>query len=76
MYNDVEFYMQMKDIGKYNFPFKIMGIIFRFIKDIGFKIIYFFIANSLKTLNKFPNKRDTQKFSSFIINFSFYFYFI
>ena len=36
----LEFYMQMKDIGKYNFTFKIMEIIFRFIKDIGIKIIY------------------------------------
>ena len=69
----LEFYMQMKDIGKYNFTFKIMEIIFRFIKDIGIKIIYFFIANGLQTLNKFPNKRDTQEFLVLLLIFLFAF---
>ena len=67
----LEFYMQMKDIGKYNFTFKIMEIIFRFIKDLGIKIIYFFIANGLQTLNKFPNKRDTQEFLVLLLIFLF-----
>jgi hypothetical protein len=69
----LEFYIQMKDIGKYNFTFKIMEIIFRFIKDIGIKIIYFFIANGLQTLNKFPNKRDTQEFLVLLLIFLFAF---
>ena len=67
----LEFYIQMKDIGKYNFTFKIMEIIFRFIKDLGIKIIYFFIANGLQTLNKFPNKRDTQEFLVLLLIFLF-----
>jgi hypothetical protein len=69
----LEFYLQLSDIGKYNFTFKIMEIIFRFIKDIGIKIIYFFIANGLQTLNKFPNKRDTQEFMVLLLIFLFAF---
>ena len=69
----LEFYMQLADIGKYNFTFKIMEIIFRFIKDIGTKIIYFLIANGLQTLNKFPNKRDTQEFLVLLLIFIFTF---
>ena len=69
----LEFYIQMKDIGKYNFTFKIMEVIFRFIKDMGIKIIYFFIANGLQTLNKFPNKRDTQEFLVLLLIFVFAF---
>ena len=69
----LEFYLQLSDIGKYNFTFKIMEIIFRFIKDIGIKIIYFFIANGLQTLNKFPNKRDTQEFMVLLLIFLFVF---
>ena len=69
----LEFYMELRDSGKYNFTFKIMEIIFRFIKDIGIKVIYFFIANGLQTLNKFPNKRDTQEFLVLLLIFLFAF---
>ena len=69
----LEFYMQLSDVGQYNFTFKIMEVIFRFIKDIGIKVIYFFIANGLQTLNKFPNKRDTQEFMVLLLIFLFSF---
>ena len=69
----LEFYIQMRDTGKYNYTFKIMEIIFRFIKDIGIKVVYFFIANGLQTLNKFPNKRDTQEFLVLLLIFLFAF---
>ena len=48
-----------------DYTFKIIQVIFRFIKEIGL-IIYFFISNEFQTLNKFPNKRDIQEFFSFI----------
>ena len=67
----IEFYMQLSDVGEYNYPFKIMEVIFRFIKDIGIKIVYFFIANGLQTLNKFPNKKDTQEFLVLLLIFIF-----
>ena len=69
----LEFNIQMRDTGKYNYTFKIMEIIFRFIKDIGIKVVYFFIANGLQTLNKFPNKRDTQEFLVLLLIFLFAF---
>ena len=67
----IEFYIKLSDTGKYDFTFKVMEIIFRFFKDIGIKIIYFFIANGLQTLNKFPNKRDTQEFLVLLLIFLF-----
>ena len=69
----LEFYKQLGDSGKYNYPFKIMEVIFRFIKEIGFRIIYFFIANGFQTLNKFPNKKDTQEFLVLLLIFLFSF---
>ena len=69
----LEFYKQLGDSGKYNYTFKIMEVIFRFIKELGFRIIYFFIANGFQTLNKFPNKKDTQEFLILILIFLFSF---
>ena len=69
----LEFYIQLNEEGVYDFTFKIMEIVFRLIKDIGIKIVYFFIANGLQTLNKFPNKRDTQEFFVLLLIFLFAF---
>jgi hypothetical protein len=63
----LEFYNQLSSTGRYNYTFKIMEVIFRFIKELGFRIIYFFIANGFQTLNKFPNKKDTQEFLVLIL---------
>lgn len=72
----IEFYNSLKDEGIYNFPFKIMEIIFKCIKGIGIRVIYFFIAHSFQTLNKFPNKVDFQFFliilSFFVFSFALY----
>jgi len=68
-----EFYRQLGSTGKYNNPFKIMEVIFRFIKEVGMRIIYFFIANGFQTLNKFPNKRDTQEFLVLLLIYLFSF---
>lgn len=69
----LEFYTQLSSTGMYNYTFKIMEVIFRFIKEIGFRVIYFFIANGFQTLNKFPNKRDTQEFLVLLLIFLFSF---
>ena len=69
----LEFYSQLSSSGRYNYPFKIMEVIFRFIKEIGFRVIYFFIANGFQTLNKFPNKRDTQEFLVLLLIYLFSF---
>ena len=69
----IQFYQQLGSNGTYNFPFKIMEIIFRFIKEIGMRIIYFFIANGLQTLNKFPNKKDAQEFLVLLLIYLFSF---
>ena len=68
-----EFYKQVGSTGKYNYPFKIMEVIFRFIKELGFRIIYFFIANGFQTLNKFPNKKDAQEFLVLLLIYLFFF---
>ena len=68
-----EFYKQLGSTGRYNMPFKIMEVIFRFIKEIGMRVIYFFIANGFQTLNKFPNKRDTQEFMVLLLIYLFSF---
>ena len=69
----LEFYSQLSSTGMYDYTFKIMEVIFRFVKEIGFRIIYFFIANGLQTLNKFPNKRDTQEFLVLLLIYLFSF---
>ena len=69
----IQFYLQLGSTGKYNFPFKIMEIIFRFIKEIGMRIIYFLIANGFQTLNRFPNKKDTQEFLVLLLIYLFSF---
>ena len=69
----IQFYQQLGSTGTYNFPFKIMEIIFRFIKEIGMRIIYFLIANGFQTLNKFPNKKDTQEFLVLLLIYLFSF---
>ena len=69
----LEFYNQLSSTGRYNYTFKIMEIIFRFIKEFGFRIIYFFIANGFQTLNKFPNKKDTQEFLVLLLIYLFSF---
>ena len=68
-----EFYSQFSSKGIYNYTFKIMEVIFRFVKELGFRIIYFFIANGFQTLNKFPNKRDTQEFLVLLLIYLFSF---
>ena len=69
----LEFYSILSSTGRYNYPFKIMEVIFRFIKEVGFRVIYFFIANGFQTLNKFPNKRDTQEFLVLLLIYLFSF---
>ena len=69
----LEFYSQLSSTGMYDYTFKIMEVIFRFVKELGFRIIYFFIANGLQTLNKFPNKRDTQEFLVLLLIYLFSF---
>ena len=69
----LEFYRQLGSTGRYNYPFKIMEVIFRFIKEVGIRVIYFFIANGFQTLNKFPNKRDTQEFLVLLLIYLFSF---
>ena len=69
----LEFYSQLSSTGVYDFTFKIMEVIFRFIKEIGFRVIYFFIANGFQTLNKFPNKRDTEEFLVLLLIYLFCF---
>ena len=68
-----EFYKQLGSTGTYNMPFKIMEVIFRFIKEVGMRVIYFFVANGFQTLNKFPNKRDTQEFLVLLLIYLFSF---
>ena len=68
-----EFYKQLGSTGRYNLPFKVMAVIFRFIKEVGMRVIYFFIANGFQTLNKFPNKRDTQEFLVLLLIYLFSF---
>ena len=69
----LEFYRELGSTGRYNYPFKIMEVIFRFIKEVGIRVIYFFIANGFQTLNKFPNKRDTQEFLVILLIYLFSF---
>ena len=45
----LELFSQLSSSGRYNYPFKIMEVIFRFMKEVGFRVIYFFIANRFQT---------------------------
>ena len=69
----LEFYKSLSSNGTYNYPFKIMEVVFRCIKSIGIRIIYFFIACGFQTLNKFPNKADVQFFLIILLLFLFSF---
>lgn len=69
----LEFYRTLGSSGTYNYAFKIMEVIFRFVKEVGIRVIYFFIANGFQTLNKFPNKKDTQEFLVLLLIYLFSF---